>query len=216
MIDRVTDRLPPWKGQLMNRSDRLELIKSTLTAMVVYISICMGLPPWVIKALEKIMKAFLWTGFDVVQGGKCLLAWKKVQRPLHLGGFGILDLKLFGNALRLRWLWLQRIDASHSWSLLSVTEDVATSAFFQASIMTILGNCEMLKFWHDAWLDRRSITDTAPNLVQVVPQRCRASRSVASALRNGSWIWDITGPRTVPVMIQYVQLRERLQKVALS
>jgi hypothetical protein len=74
MIDRVTDRLPPWKGQLMNCSGRLELIKSTLTAMVVYISICMGLPPWVIKALEKIMKAFLWTGFDIVQGGKCLLA----------------------------------------------------------------------------------------------------------------------------------------------
>jgi hypothetical protein len=43
----------------MNRSGRLELIKSMLLAMVIYISICMGLPPWLIKALEKTFKAFL-------------------------------------------------------------------------------------------------------------------------------------------------------------
>jgi hypothetical protein len=106
MIDRVAHRLPPWKGQLMNHNGRLELIKSTLIAMAVYISICVGLPPWVIKVLEKIMKVFLWIGYDIVLGGKCLMAWKKVQQPLHLGGLVILDLKLFGNALRLRWLVL--------------------------------------------------------------------------------------------------------------
>jgi hypothetical protein len=32
------------------------------------------LPPWFIKAIEKIMKAFLWAGPNEVQGGKCLLA----------------------------------------------------------------------------------------------------------------------------------------------
>jgi hypothetical protein len=59
IIDNVADKLPPWKGQLMNRSDRLVLTKTTLTIMVVYISICMDLPPWMHRALEKIMKAFL-------------------------------------------------------------------------------------------------------------------------------------------------------------
>jgi hypothetical protein len=97
----------PQKGMLMNRNGRLELIKSTLSSMAVYISICMGLPPWVIKALEKIFKALLWTGTEVVQGSKCLLAWKKVQWLRHLGGLGVLYLKLFGSALCLRWLWLQ-------------------------------------------------------------------------------------------------------------
>jgi hypothetical protein len=50
LIDRVADRLPPWKGQLMNRSGRLELIRSTLTTMAIHVSICLGLPPWVIEA----------------------------------------------------------------------------------------------------------------------------------------------------------------------
>jgi hypothetical protein len=38
------------------------------------------------------MKAFLWTGGDVVQGGKCLVAWNKFQRPTDLGGLRIFDL----------------------------------------------------------------------------------------------------------------------------
>jgi hypothetical protein len=59
MTDRVAGRLPPWKGQRLNSSGMMELIRSTLTAMVVYISICLSLPSWMIKALEKILKAFL-------------------------------------------------------------------------------------------------------------------------------------------------------------
>jgi hypothetical protein len=76
MIDNVADKLPPWKGQLMNKSGRLTLIKSTISAMTIYASICIGFLPWMHKALDKIMKAFLWVGSDEVQGGKCLLAWK--------------------------------------------------------------------------------------------------------------------------------------------
>jgi hypothetical protein len=69
--------------------------------MAVFIAICISLPSWVIKALEKMLKAFLWSGMDIVQGSKCLLAWKRVQRPRHLGGLGILDLSLFSSVL---WL----------------------------------------------------------------------------------------------------------------
>jgi hypothetical protein len=88
----------------MNRSRRLALIKTILMVMTTYVSIYIGLPPWMHKALEKIMKAFLWIGIDIVQGGKCLLAWKRVQRPMQLG---ILDHKLFGSTLHSCWLWLQ-------------------------------------------------------------------------------------------------------------
>jgi hypothetical protein len=46
----------------------------------------------------------------MVQNGKCLVAWNRLQRPLHLGGLGIIDLQLLGVALRARWLWLQPTD----------------------------------------------------------------------------------------------------------
>jgi hypothetical protein len=74
MIDRVVDRLSPWKGQLLNRNGRLELIRSTLTTMAVYIAICICLPPCVIKALKKILKVFQWSGTDVVQGQQMFAA----------------------------------------------------------------------------------------------------------------------------------------------
>lgn len=70
LVDKVADRLPVWKGRLMNRSGRLALIKSTLSAILVHIPINLKLDPWVLKALVKIMKAFLWSGTDVVSNGK--------------------------------------------------------------------------------------------------------------------------------------------------
>jgi hypothetical protein len=63
----------------MNKSGRLALQKCTLSAMTIYTSICICFPPWMHKALDKIMKVFLWVGSDEIQGGKCLLAWQKVQ-----------------------------------------------------------------------------------------------------------------------------------------
>jgi hypothetical protein len=49
--------------------------------------------------LVKIFKALLWSGADVVQGGKCVVAWCRVARLQVLSGLGILDLNLMGRAL---------------------------------------------------------------------------------------------------------------------
>jgi hypothetical protein len=55
----------------MNRSDRLALISSTLSAIPLYISIGLGLPAKVQKALIKITNVFLWTGSNMMQANKC-------------------------------------------------------------------------------------------------------------------------------------------------
>jgi hypothetical protein len=52
------------------------------------------------------MKGFLWARSEVVQGGKCLVAWDRAQRSLHLGGLGVIDITLLVWVLRTRWLWL--------------------------------------------------------------------------------------------------------------
>jgi hypothetical protein len=102
LIDKLADKLPVWKGASLHRAGRLALIKSTLSAVPIYTSIRLGLPAWVHKALTKIIKAFLCSGSDVVQAGKCLVAWDRVQCPIHLGGLCVLDMKHMGMALRLR------------------------------------------------------------------------------------------------------------------
>jgi hypothetical protein len=96
----------------MHHSDRLVPVKTTHSAMPIYMVMSLDLSAWLHKAFEKVMKGFLWSGSDEVQGGKCLVAWSRVQRPLDLGRLGVLDLRLLGHALRVRWLWLQCTDPS--------------------------------------------------------------------------------------------------------
>jgi hypothetical protein len=95
----MSDKLPVWKGKLMNMSGRLTLVKTTLSTIPLYTPFNVELPPWLIKSMNKMMKCFLWLGIEVVQRGKCLVSWSKVQRLLELGGLGVLDLKWMDRAL---------------------------------------------------------------------------------------------------------------------
>jgi hypothetical protein len=73
-----------------------------VSVVPVYTSISINLPGWLIKVIQKVLKAFLWSGSEVIQNGECIVAWRRVQRPLHLGGMGIMDMRLLGIALRAR------------------------------------------------------------------------------------------------------------------
>jgi hypothetical protein len=188
LIDRVVDRLPTWKEKLLRRSGRLTLIKKTLTAKPIYMMISIKVPAWVRKAMDKIMKAFLWTGSDVVQAGKCLVAWLKVQRPLCLGGLGVFDLQSMGIALRVRWLWLHHVDTARPWSTKPVEEDMVTKAFFKASVRWEIDKGDCIKFWSDNWFRRQSISDIFPQLAAAVPPRRRHDRLLGSALAGNAWI----------------------------
>lgn len=59
LLDQIADHLPAWKGRQMNRSGCLVLIKTTLAAVPIHTAISLKLPPWFLKAFQKIMKAFL-------------------------------------------------------------------------------------------------------------------------------------------------------------
>jgi hypothetical protein len=133
-----------------------------------------------------------------------------------LGGLGIMDLWLFGSALQLCWPWLQRVDTDCSWALLPVKEDSTTLTFFQASTVTVLDDGHMLKFWQDSWLNGQSIMMMVPDLVVELAKGWQHNRMVTSALKASAWISDISGPRTVLVLIQYVQVREVVERVVLN
>jgi hypothetical protein len=171
---------------------------------------------WVRKVMVKIMRNFLWTGTDPVQRGRCAVAWNSIQRPLYLGGLCIPDLRVMGLVLRLRWLWLQHCDDSRPWAELPVVMDNVSKAFFRASIVCLVGNGERTLFWEEPWLGGLNIADWAPNLVVAVSARCHRSRMVADALANNAWMRDISGALSILVLVQYLQLRERLVDVQLD
>uniref|UniRef100_A0A0A8Z9R2 Reverse transcriptase zinc-binding domain-containing protein n=1 Tax=Arundo donax TaxID=35708 RepID=A0A0A8Z9R2_ARUDO len=59
---------------LINRGGRLILTKVTLTSIPFYLSMSLQLPPWVIRAIDKLRKAFLWKGVG------CRLGWPLLGR----------------------------------------------------------------------------------------------------------------------------------------
>lgn len=150
LTDKVADRGLTWKDKLLHHSSRLALLKSTLSAIPGHIMINIALPPWAIRAPTKIMKVFLWIGTDALANGKCIVAWSAVQRPLQLGRLGVLDLQLFGNALRLRWLWTQRTRALHDPPRLMIDDlSQALTEFFHNSVWIEVGDGTSILFWTD-------------------------------------------------------------------
>jgi hypothetical protein len=69
------------------------------------------------------------------------LGW--YAEPLEMGGLGVLDLMLFGSALRLLWLWLRHANPSQVWAFLPCNEDPMTTTCFRPCLFVLL----LLSFW---------------------------------------------------------------------
>jgi hypothetical protein len=79
-------------------------------------SMATRIAPWVVQAIEKLIRGFLWCGSKVAVGGKCVVAWVSVVCPKWYDGLGLPNLQLMDFALRLHWLWLARVDMDKTWS----------------------------------------------------------------------------------------------------
>jgi hypothetical protein len=104
---------------------------------------------------------------------------------------------------------------AHAWTSLPLHEDAVTNAFFATSICCEVGIGSSTLFWLDAWFNGCRLLDLAPELFDVVAQRVR-KRTMVAALANETWIRDILGPLTIPVIGQYLHLWHQLQEVQLE
>jgi hypothetical protein len=75
LIEKIADYLPGWKATLMHPAGRVALIRAVLTAVPIHHFIAVQCPKWVHKAIDKIIRAFLWKGHKDVKGGHCLVGW---------------------------------------------------------------------------------------------------------------------------------------------
>jgi len=194
LVDKVAARIPGWKGQLLNAAGRMALISATLCAVPVHTMITVCLSPWAVKAIDKVRRAFLWSGTESVNAGRCRVAWMTCSRPKQLGGLGISDLRRAGVALRVRWLWRERLEGCAS-----AQADPAALALFRAAAVLNLGNGRSTLFWKDRWLDNQCIKDLAPSVLHAVKLRKRNAR-VAEALQNDDWVRHVRGPVTAQLL----------------
>jgi len=216
LVDKVANRLPSWKAGLLNRAGRTVLIKSTLSAIPTHTALAVSLSPWAIKCIDSIRRGFLWTGARSAKGGHCLLAWPRVCRPPELGGLGFVDLQRFGDALRMRWLWLKRTEESRPWQLLPDNRDPVVEALFHVSTFMELGDGRKALFWEDRWLQGKGLAEIAPCLYAAVSPRDRKQKTVSSALCGDSWISDTSGALTVQVILEYLLVWDMTRDIQLT
>jgi hypothetical protein len=99
----------------MTRIGRTTHTKTMLSSIMLHFSIAVKVSLWITKMIDKSRHDFIWTGVDSVHGGKCLLAWSKVARPVELSSLIVTDLTTMGYTLRLRWEWKARTMPDRPW-----------------------------------------------------------------------------------------------------
>ncbi|WVZ91046.1 LOW QUALITY PROTEIN: hypothetical protein U9M48_037269 [Paspalum notatum var. saurae] len=206
LIDKISSSLPKWKASLLSRAGRLVVVRAVFSAIPIHVMLALDLPKWVVKAINKLRRGYLWVGRQNANGGNCLVSWEKVQRPLQYGGLGILNLETMGWALRIRWLWLQKTDSSRPWEGLPIQVPRNAQALFHVAVETRVGNGDDTKFWTDRWLHGSTVGELAPNLFQLIPKIARRQRSVSQALTSRRWVADIQGALTTQVLVKYLKL----------
>jgi hypothetical protein len=92
------------------------------------------------------------------------------------------------------------------WAGLNVNVGNDYVALFNVSVRIELGNGETILFWEDPWIGGLCDQAIAPDLLPLVRPAVRRRRSVRDGLLGNSWASDISGPLTVPAVVQYLRL----------
>jgi hypothetical protein len=216
LVDKTAGKLPTWKSRLMNKAGRLAFVKSVLSAIPLHMLLVLDPPKHILKLLERIQRGFLWVARAQANGGNCHVNWRRVCRPISLGGLGIQDLARTGLALRLRWLWYSRVDSGRAWSGLDLQFTTEEREFFFASTHMMIGNGHLTLFWEDRWIDGRAVKEIAPQLYASIPKRRRKVRTVAAGLQANCWARDIQGTIGIQEIGQYLQLWRKLEGITLT
>lgn len=215
LIDSVAARIPTWKAGLLTDAGRALLTKVTLSAIPVHVSIACCLSQWAISQIDRRRRAFLWAGADTVSGGKCKVAWTRACRPTTLGGLGIVDLRFFGFALRLRWEWLRRTEPECCWALLPARHEPAVAVMAAISMSVVHGDGMTALFWTDSWSSLGPLCRFAPHLFAATSRPGRR-RTLKDATHHNRWARDIVGALTTQVLCQFLRVWELTRSVMLD
>ena len=97
------NKIRPIKA-FLSRGGRLTLIHSVVSSIPIYYLSLFKAPIGVIRAIEKVMKDFLWERGDVL-GGDHLVGWATVCLAKDKGGLRIGNLEKRYKALLMKWFW---------------------------------------------------------------------------------------------------------------
>ncbi|XP_028125748.1 uncharacterized protein LOC114322601 [Camellia sinensis] len=101
---RITNRVKSWTNRALSYAGRSQLIQSILFSMQVYWSSLFILPKKVIREIDSILRAFLWSGTDL-KTHSAKIAWDFVCAPKNEGGLGFKSLDIWNRAAIAKHIW---------------------------------------------------------------------------------------------------------------
>ncbi|KAM0905607.1 hypothetical protein ACQ4PT_017281 [Festuca glaucescens] len=146
VVESAASWLPLWSARLLNHGGQTILVQTTLSAILIHAMMSLDIPPKTMQALKKICQGFMWKARADVSGGHCLVAWDKVTSPKSCGGLGLPNLQLLNLAMRCRWAWLQRVDATKAWAEFDLQIPPLARALFESATAVVVGNGERALF----------------------------------------------------------------------
>ena len=215
LVDKVASRLTTYEGQNITTIGRAALVKSVLASQVIYFITQLVIQTTILQNIDKLERAFLWSGSDKTTGAKCKVNWDTVSRPLDYGGLGVLNTFKFARALRLRWPWYEWKEPTKLWVGGGNPCDEDDLNFFYACTTITVGNGARTPFWDSPWLLGRKPRDIAPLIYEA---SSRKRWKVREALKESAWILKIRPPTPASIehVSQFFTLWTLLQEVHLD
>ena len=167
LIHRLNSKLAGWAAAHLSVAGRIVLLNAVLSSLPTYYMTVMRLPQWVIKAIDKIRRHFLWHGVSEQSKKIHLANWELVTTPKSLGGLGVPDLGTFNSAILMKWQWNWQKPARTLWN--PIKQDTVTVInfipqaplftktlahvydFYNMSTIHKLGNRSDIAFWTQNW-----------------------------------------------------------------
>jgi len=104
LIDRFFKKISMWEHRSLSLGGRVVLTRSVLMKLAVYWAHLFILPASIIHSMNRISANFIW-GAKADQGKVHLSKMDSISMPKKLGGWGLMDQRLFGKALVCKSMW---------------------------------------------------------------------------------------------------------------
>jgi hypothetical protein len=161
-VTKTANMLPTWKSKLMNKTGRLALVRSVLSAIPLHQLMVLEAPKKIAKAFKRIERGFLWEDKAVANSGNCHVNWQAVCQPTCFTASTSSrdrkkNIERTSLALRLRWLWYSKTDDTRAWRGLDLKFSEDEHALFFASTHLIPGDGQTDRFWEDLWISGLAI-----------------------------------------------------------
>ena len=105
ILEKIERKLAGWKKMYLSKSERLTLLKSTLSNLLTYFLSLFTIPTHVANKIERLQR----------DSKTHLVGWDKVCAPLENGGLGVRKLATFNKALLGKCLWRFGVEETRLW-----------------------------------------------------------------------------------------------------